>query len=466
MEMSLAPAPAPSLWDRLKGLFYSTPAARSAAYGLVEGMFPIGQPPKRGTRELLKAVRTMPWLHAAVWKIAFEIARTQFAVYKADRPTIVRHARQQIRRGWTRGYSVRGATRLESHPFLDVLDNPNPLLGSVGTMAITQAYLDTKGEVPVVLERARDGKPLQLWPVPPHWLRMMPTPQDPFWHFSYMGWSRDVPEGDVLYLRMPDLELPYGRGAGTGESLGDELDIDEFAAQHIKSFFFNRALPDAFVSFKGVVNGQKAEAEIERFEKKLEDKHRGVGKGWRPHFMSGDVTVTPVGTSMKDQQMRELRNLQRDTLLQVYGIPPEVMGIVENSNRATIASALYIYALNVLCPRLEFLADAYTQLAREWDPSLFVSFASPVEDDKEFKLRVMTAQPTVFRKNEFRELAGEEPADEFGDDFAAGAAPAAAPGADPNAGPAGNDQKPTEEPPAAEDDVDAEPKAARRRRAA
>jgi HK97 family phage portal protein len=460
---------APSLWQRFKSIFYSTPDAKSAAYGLVDQIFPIGQPPKRGTKELFKAVRTMPWLHAAIWKIAFAIARTEFGIYKADRSTMVRHARFSVKRGWSEKKTVRGAMRLEKHPLLDVLDNPNPLLGAVGTLAFIQAYLDTKGEVPIVIERGRDGKPLELWPVPPHWLRAMPTPNDPVWHFSYMGWQRDVPEKDVLYLRMPDLENPYGRGAGTAEALSDELDIDEFAAQHIKSFFFNRALPDAFVSFKGVVNGRKAEEEIERFEKKLEDKHRGVGKGWRPHFMSGDVTVTPVGTSMKDQQMRELRNLQRDTLLQVFGIPPEVMGIVENSNRATIASALFIFALNVLCPRLDFLADALTQLAREWDETLFVSFASPVEDDKEFTLRVMTAQPTLFRKNEWRELAGKEPAEEFAEDFVdKPAAPVAAPGADPTAGPASNDQKPGEKPTAEEpaDNAEAEKAHRPRRRAA
>jgi HK97 family phage portal protein len=460
-------SPAPSLWHRFKSLFYSTPDAKNAAYGLVDTIMPVGQPPRRGTRELFKAVRTMPWLHAAIWKIAFAVARAEFGIYTADRQTLVRHARHSVRRGWSEQRAVRGAVRLESHPLLDVLDNPNPLLGAVGTLAFIQAYLDTKGEVPVVIERARDGKPIELWPVPPHWLRAIPTPSDPFWHFSYMGWNRDVPEKDVLYLRMPDLENPYGRGAGTAESLGDELDIDEFAAQHIKSFFFNRALPDAFVSFKGVVNGKKAEEEIERFEKKLEDKHRGVGKGWRPHFMSGDVQVTPVGTSMKDQQMRELRTLQRDTLLQVFGIPPEVMGIVENSNRATIASALYIYALNVLCPRLEFLCDALTQLAREWDPKLFVSFASPVEDDTEFQLRVMTAQPKLFRKNEWRQLAGKEPVEEFGEDFAEGSS-SAPPGA-PNAGPAANDQKPGEDPdPPEQADPEAEAEKAqpRRRRAA
>ena len=34
--------------------------------------------------------------------------------------------------------------------------------------------------------------------------------------------------------------------------LADELDIDEFATKHLKSWFFNRALPDVFLSVEGV----------------------------------------------------------------------------------------------------------------------------------------------------------------------------------------------------------------------
>lgn len=449
--------------------FFSTSLAAETAYGLLEKLFPYGQMPKRGTRELLQTPARLPWMHTAIWKIAFDVARTEFILYRANKATQMRSARREIKRkGLQRGYELKSVTELEEHPFLDMLDNPNPYLGCVITYALIEAYLDTKGEVPIVIERATDGKPLELWPVPPHWLVQMPTVGSPFWHFSWMGWTRDVPEADVLYLRRPNLELPYGRGSGAGEALADELDIDEFAAKHMKSFFFNRALPEAFVSITGTAGGKKSEEVIDAFEKKLEEKHRGVGKAWRPHFTNGTVSVQQVGSSLKDQQMKELRNLERDTLLQVFGIPPECVGIVENSNRATINSAIYIYALNVLLPRLVLLCDGLTPLAKEWDSRLILGFESPVEEDYEFNLRVMTAQPTLFTKNEWRELAEMPSIPSFGDDFAeAGAAP---PGAAPSGGTNENTPNKPEPPPAEvpEPEENPEPKAAppRRRRAA
>ena len=42
----------------------------------------------------------------------------------------------------------------------------------------------------------------------------------------------------------------------------------------------------------------------------------------------------------------------RDGVNAHFGVPPEILGIVENSNRATATQAKIIYAENVLTPRL------------------------------------------------------------------------------------------------------------------
>lgn len=437
----------------VRGLFFGTPGASSAAYGMLDQIFPYGQPARRGTRELLQAVQRLPWLHAAVWKIGFDVAASEPLLYRVSKGGSKRSVRRAVRKGVTRdagggtNYEVKGAELLDDHPMLELLENPNPLLACSVFWALVQAYLDTKGEVFLIIERGADGKPSQLWAVPPHWCRQHAIVENPVFKFTWMGWNRDVPAKDVIWLRHPQLDNPYERGSGIGDSLGDELDIDEFAAKHMKAFFFNRALPDAFVTIKNPGGGSRVQDEIDRWEKKLEEKHRGVGKAWRPHFMQGEVTVTPVGSSLKDQQAKELRNLQRDTLLQVYGIPPECVGIVENSNRATINSALYIYAKNVVLPRQIFLRDALQQLADEFEGPgvLFLAYESPVDEDYDFTLRVMIAQPTLFRKNEFRKLAGKPRAVEFGDDFVEEKAPALAPGA-PGDAPAPAEDGPTTTP--------------------
>jgi hypothetical protein len=424
-------------------VLFGGPAVDSAQ-GLLGGILPYGIPPKRGTRELLQAFKTVPWLRATVQKIAFECAtKTELELWKKGPSTSTRAARRALRSytelgGLHRSRAMRrrdmsdgGLSELDSHPFLDLLDNPCPAMSTVFWRFVVQGFLETKGECPIVIERGTDGLPLELWPVPPHWLWATPTKNAPWYRFTWQGWRKDIPENDVLYLKHPDLENPYGRGSGVGETMGDELDTDEFVSKHIRAFFFNRALPDIFLS----VEGMKDKDEAQRWEKDIRNKHRGHDRAWQMHVTNGKINLTQVGQSFKNMELIELRKYDRDLFLQVFGVPPEVIGVIENSNRATVDAAYYNFARGVLQPRGIFLADELTTLAKEWDDGLIVVPESPVAADTAFQLQVMQNKPDLFYKNEWRTLAGFEPVDDFEGEFATGPV-SVAPGGPGGAAPA------------------------------
>jgi phage portal protein BeeE len=418
----------PFAW--LKSFFGArlTESAPSAG-GLLTGVLTSGEAPRRGTKELLDAYKRLPWLHTVVRRIAQDVSGTRWRVWRMPRARIERSSSHPMarrfgvgrsmrteRRGWL-GYAPEGAVEVETHPMLDVLADPNPVLSPMSVWWVAQGLLDLKGECPIVIERAKSGAPLELWPVPPHWLAETPTTREPSYRFQWNTWHTRVPAEDVLYLRHPDLSSPYQRGAGTGEAAADEIDIDEFAAKHLKSFFYNRGLPDAFVSIEGVEN----EDDARFYEQKLRSKHQGVGKGFQFHITAGKVDVKELGNTFRESQIVELREGQRDLFVQLFNVPPEVLGIIANSNRATINAADYLYTKNVLCPRLDFMADGLTSLLD--DPSLVVGYESPVPSDDEFALRVMQTQPTVFTKNEWRRLAGVPEIAGWDDEFPSAPAP-------------------------------------------
>lgn len=433
-----------NLWQRFKGFFDSK--VQASAGGLLQGVLQNGIPARRGTRELLISYRTHPWLHAVVWRIAQEVANQHFLLFKTKAQP------QGSRRFETKGhvmYAPKDATRIDSHPLLQLLENPNPVFTRAMFFALVEAYLDTKGEIPIVIERGANGLPVELWPVPPHWVAETPHRNFPFYRFSYGTWQRTIPEADVLYLRHPELEQPYARGVGTAETLADEIDIDEFATKHLKSWFFNRALPDVFLSVEGV----SSPAEAARYEEKLRQKHGGQGKAFQVHVVNGKVDLKQVGHTFREQQLPELRTQARDNVLQTYGMPPEIMGIVENSNRATIDAAMLILMRFLIAPRMAFLADAFTHWGRQEysDATLCLGFDSPVPEDQEFSLKVMVAQPTLFTKNEWREAAGKEPRKGWDEEFPE--APSTGFGGAP-ALPAGDKPKPPEEEPEEDEDED------------
>jgi len=398
------------LSEATKGLFNTE--VQDHAQGLLAGVFPYGTPPKRGTRELLQSYRQHPWVNSVTRKIALDVAGTPLRLLAPARKSNrgkayrIRDARGAVRKNLTDHALQAGELReIEVHPFLDLMRTWNPALGGHASRMIVQIYQDLKGEAFGVKELNPIGQPVELWPIPPHWVIMTPAYKMPFFRVSWMGWNRQLDEDLVAWLRSPDPENPYWRGVGLGDALGDEIDIDRFAQQHLKSWFYNRALPDAIVSVKGLKSRERAK----EYEEELRSKHQGVGKGYQIHVASDDVTVHELGQTFKEQQMTETRAMQRDTIIQAFNVPPEAMGILEHSNRATIESAFFFYAIGVLCPRLDVFCDQMQPLAEGFDESLICDYISPVPDDHEFKQKVYAVSPWAFSQNEVRKLAGDQP---------------------------------------------------------
>lgn len=392
-----------SVLSTVKGWFSGSKASTST---LLASILQTGVAPRRGTRELLQAYRTSPWFHSSVHKIAQEVASVPLTLHR----TKARKATERT----IKGVPVDSQPVLE-HEILSLLEDPNPVFTRMTFLYILQAYLETLGEAVVVVERGAGGRPSELWPIPPHWLVEPPSRTQHAFRFSFMGWQRTIPEEDVIWLRLPDLEQPYARGVGIGETIADEIDLDEYATKHLKNWFFNRAVPDVFLYVEGV----KSEAEAQRYEEKLRQRHGGRGKANQVHVVNGKIDVKQVGHTFREMMLPDLRDQSRDTVLQIFSIPPEVMGIVENSNRATIDSAFYLFARGVVQPRLVFLVDGLTRWARDeyQDTTICFGFISPVPEDQEFRLKVMVAQPGLFTKNEWRVLAGAPKLPKWDEEF-------------------------------------------------
>lgn len=96
-----------------------------------------------------------------------------------------------------------------------------------------------------------------------------------------------------------------------------------------------------------------------------------------------------------------------------FGMPREIMGITQNSNRATAETARYIYATNVLTPRLMNRQDAINlQLLPAYGEGLLWEFDDIIPKDKEFERMVAFDgwNNGLLTKNEAREKLDLEPA--------------------------------------------------------
>lgn len=439
-----------SLVDAVKSLFRAAPTAAPLTTANFEaGLLAPGAggrgPPKRGTRELIQLYNQSPWLRAVTSRIARGVAAARWRVYTraaekvpakgrevppwrwgVDRAvcdpllTAGNHKERRARRAALQALGV--LREVVDHPLLKLLARPNEFMSGSTAIKVTQIWLDVKGEAFWLIAYGTDGTPQALYPMPPHWVRQVPSTASPFFLVSVGTTQLKIDPAAVIWLKDVDPDNPYGRGTGVAESLGDELETDEFAAKYVKAWFFNSATPSLIVSFEG----NATVGQLEEARDKWELAHRGTHNAHRAHFATGKMNAVKLDTAFKDQQLVELRLMSRDTCIQVYGVPPECIGVIENSNRATIDAADYMMVKGVEHPRAEYLREEIaTQLLTRYkggDTALLeAELSEPV--DKGRRLEVMKAQPRAFTLNEWRTEAHYEPLQDLEGQY-----PAALPG--------------------------------------
>lgn len=378
--------------------------------GSLVTMLNQGAAPDRGTAELIQAYRHSPWLRAVVSRIAWSVASTRWQLFvvsgKDGKPTksAAAYASGEDRRKILRRAADAGQSKeLLDHPMLDMIRRPNPFMSGLQMRKTTQSYIDLKGEGIWVIERDLVGVPREIWVVPPNWMTDIATVDKPTYEFTFSTWRRTVPAEDVVYFRDADLVNPYGRGSGVGESLGDEIETDEFAAKYIKSFFHNSARPDMIVSLKGASGDTLRSA-----KRKFENAHKGVRKGRSAFWTGRELDIKTLGQSFHDMEMIGIRTWERDTFIQVFGVPPEILGITKDSNRATSREARKNMADFVTIPRLELIREEKQEFAdREFGGKIVVDYVDPTPDDKEMQLDYFKASPQSLTQGEIRKRMGE-----------------------------------------------------------
>ena len=299
-------------------------------------------------------------------------------------------------------------TEVTQHPFLDFMAQPNPLyeMTSSAIWRLHEIYLMLVGESFFLIERDEIGRPVEFWNVPPHWVKMTPYLGSPIYQIvSPSGLTMGIPVDDMFVMKQLNPLDPFMRGLGIAESIADEVEIDEYAAKFQKRFFYNDATPPTVFIMPNATPEQR-----DAFMAGWNKRHKGVENSHKAAALTGNVSVHELGKGEgKNLGFIESRVAIRDAVLEHFGVPREIMGITENSNRATADAAQYIYAKNVLMPRLRNREEA---INKQLLPLFGLGehyvwrFDSIIPYDKDFdKAKALDGwQSGLLMKNEAREL--------------------------------------------------------------
>ena len=208
-------------WNRFRG---GGAGRASQTYRSDSVMLPRWtNPPERNTQEWIDAFHTNPRL-SVVERIASDLSFAEGKLYRVDE-----NGDEQ---------------ELTHHPFLDFWANPNPLheMSNAALWRLLEIYLKLKGEGYFIMEKSPLGVPVELWPVPVHWVQMTPYLDHPYYTVRLTnGLLMNVSVDDMFVMKDLNPIDPFKRGLGQSEALADEIETDEYAAKFQKRFFFNDA---------------------------------------------------------------------------------------------------------------------------------------------------------------------------------------------------------------------------------
>lgn len=374
----------------------------------------------RGVQGMLAAYSRSPWIRAIETKIGDATGSTKWMLFglKNSRGKFVKAPQLQSTNLDMKALAL-GNLDVEGelvpfldHPLLRLMYYSNPLFPGMVGRGQTSISLDLTGEAHWLIGPEVDtGGPVvpeRFWLLPSTWITSMPTIDHPYWGVQTPAWRGEFPAQAIIRFVTPDPLNPYDRGSGLFRAFGDEIDTDEYAAQHVKSFFLNDATPRLLITGENM-----SEPDTKQMETAWLQSLQGFFRAHKPFFIGRKVDVQVLSQKFSDMELTNLRKWERDILVHGVGMPPELLGILENSNRSTINAADYLWSRWVITPRLDLQrAVLQQQLVPMYDDRLILAYESPIQEDREYQLEVMTANPAAYMVNDWKRQAGIEPTDD------------------------------------------------------
>lgn len=361
----------------------------------------------------LQLYSTSGYLRAISDKIADNVAGARWRVFKSakkgERDFGLSGAGWAVReKAITPLRKTRELVESPSHRALAILENPNEDFTGWQTLALLQIHLDLAGECFLLLTRDEGGAVNGFVPLPPSCVSATPAPGYPYFLVSYETLRGPVPASEILWFKHPNPAAPLRRGTGLAMALADELDASESIGTAVKAAMGRGGLP---VAVAGVAEGNGAPGDaLDDLKEQWDEQFGNPARAGKILFANGKVTFAAFQANFRELQTSELGMELLKYVRQCYGVSAEILGDLSSGDRQKADAARFVFADQVVAPRLEFLRCCL----QKWfvplvDASAILHYDDIRPQDFARLKDMMTLQPGAFYLNEFRVAGGLEP---------------------------------------------------------
>jgi HK97 family phage portal protein len=279
-----------------------------------------------------------------------------------------------------------------SHAALDLINRPNKFMTLQEMIETAQQHVDLTGEADVVLSLA--GKlPYEMWPIRPDKITCVPDPYEFIAGYVYRGPDGEaipLSVNELMQIRMPNPIDPYN-GLGPVQSILTDIDSAMYSTEWNKNFFLNSAEPGGVIQ----VDHRMEDDEYRQMRDRWGEQHKGVAQAHRVAIIEAGSQWVDRKITQRDMEFAELSTISRDKILEAFGFPKAMIGIVEDVNRANAETSEYVYTKWLIVPRLDrwrsmFNNDLLPMYAG--GDGLEFDYDSPVPTNSEDEVQMLAAK--------------------------------------------------------------------------
>jgi len=337
------------------------------------------------------------WVYANCNVIAKAVSKIQFRLYQLKNNDEV--------------------IEIKEHELLELLYRMNPYMNKDEVIFTEKLHELTIGDAAWYLARKNrenpKEKPSEIWPLRSDWLSIKQGKLAEGGNFiAYYVYKIPGEEEqiflphEILLIKRPNPEDPY-RGMSVIKAAAITIDIDNFATNWNRNFFWNSARPDAILHTEQRLSNEV----IKRLKNQFRSEYGGLSNSMKLMILENGLDYKPFQSTVKDMDFLEQQKWTRDKMIAMFGNTKMALGITEDVNRANADVGEYIQEKKTTEPEMQTLVNYLNEfLVPLYGDNLFLGFVSTVPESQELmnnELDKLTNK--VYTVNESRAKKGLDP---------------------------------------------------------
>ena len=306
---------------------------------------------------------------------------------------------------------------IDDHPFLDLVNAPNPDMVRFNFWRLLAIHLELNGAVGIYKARIDGfGNPTELYILPTTWtgqLKPVPATDGVRLIKEYRLLDQNINESftldEIIWIHYTSLRNPF-EGMSALKAQLYSFNMDTYLMQQINAFYKNGAMFSNVFS----TEARMTQKEYNEIAAQLTNYQGAKNAGQKFILHSGLKMEKPLNATARESMVDAIEKMARDKMLSSHDLSAGKIGLVESQNRSNLETVDMGFFNEAIKPRAMLITEYFDQyLVKNYDDNLDFEFDYPhfqdrAQDISERQSNIVNGLTT---RNEERDKMGLEPID-------------------------------------------------------